>query len=95
MRGFIAHHGLVTLTQMKDRARTFGYSVNSIKTALDAMAQNEVGSDEPIYCFDAHVNGARFTQTVYSTSPKPEDGHVTSKDLDASLNGIVRVNGNN
>jgi RecA-family ATPase len=95
LRGFICHHGLVTLTQMKDRARDFGYSQNTIKTALDAMAQNEVDSDEPIYCFDAHVNGARFTQTVYSTRTKPEDGHVESKDLDASMGVNVRLNGKN
>jgi hypothetical protein len=93
LRGFVFHHGIVTLTQMKDRARDFDYSQNTIKTALDAIAQNEVGCDEPIYCFEAHVDGSRYVQTVYSIRTRPEDGHVESKDLDGRVVNIVRVNG--
>jgi RecA-family ATPase len=95
LRGFIVHHGIVTLTQMKDRARDFGYSKNTIKDALEALAQNDIGSDEPVYAFEAHVNGGKRLQAVYSIRPKPENERIESKDIDSSTRITGRIKGEN
>jgi len=85
LEGFVRSYETVTLPQMKDCASNLGYGVNSIKTALEALAQNSAESDDPIYCYQAHVNGSRFKTTVFSTHPAPEDGQVKSKDLDIKI----------
>ena len=84
LEGFIRHHGLVSLEQMKAKASVFGYGKNTIETELEALAQNSVGSENPIYAFDAHINGSRYKARVYSTDPKPEGGNVETKDLDGT-----------
>ena len=89
---FVRSFEMVTLQQMKENAKAFGYGENSIKTALDALSQNSVDSENPIYCYRAHVNGADANSTVYSVQPKPEDGHVKSRDIKAA-DFTVRLNG--
>jgi len=87
-------YGLVTLQQMKENAKSFGYNQHNIKTALDALSQNSADGENPIYYYKAHVNGADATSTVYSINPKPEDGHVKSRDLNAP-DFVVQLNGQN
>ena len=89
LEDFVRGYETVTLPQMKDCASKMGYGKNSIKTALEALAQNSAESENPIYCYQAHVNGARYETTVFSIHPKPEDGQVKSKDLDVKFH-LVR-----
>jgi len=86
---FVRKHEIVTLSQMTDFASRFGYGKNSIKTALEAVSQNSVDSENPIYSYQAHVNGQKRTSGVYSTFPEPKDGHVRTKDIDPNFTFAV------
>jgi RecA-family ATPase len=85
LESFVREFEIVTLPQMKNHASAFGYGKNAIKDALEALAQNSVEAENPIYCYQAHVNGAKYNTTVFSINPKPEDGNVQSKDIDPKI----------
>jgi RecA-family ATPase len=88
---FVRRHETVTLKQMTEFADRFGYAQNKIGTALEALAQNSVDSENPIYSYQAHVNGQKRGSGVYSIHPKPKDGHVRTKDIDPNFIFVVNA----
>jgi hypothetical protein len=72
----------VTKAQIKAFADRFGYNSANIVPVMDALVQNSVGGENPLYCYHVRVNGTKKKSDVYSIHSEPKEGCIESKDID-------------
>jgi hypothetical protein len=90
LRAFIIDKKMVTLAILKSRANALGFSVNSVKAAADAIAQDSPNTEQRIFSFVRKVEGTTGRRpTIYSIEPEPpgEQAIALPKDYPYEDNG--------